>query len=508
MSPSGFLSDSKQKGCTLILFGLLLSLFTACIPARMPDATSAPSLTPVVVATQENQEKATALPIEISTEPALLVNTPEAQQQPPPLTRTLYQLAASMDYQAHLISIEQSIDYLNLTSSTLDSLVLVLEPQHKADGFTLRSVQWGDGSAVENYTLADGRLHLPLIQPLLPGNTLSVKMAYAYYLPNRLAPFGFSERQINLADWYAFIPPYLPEEGWMLREPASVGENLVYDLADYQVEIRLIGSTTGLRLAAPAPVEIVGDVYRFSRQMARNFVWSVGEYALLEGGQGQTKIQLYAFPEHVASGEMALRCVSEAMEVYSVLFGDPSLPQMIVVETAFPDGMEYDGLFFLNHLYFEYPGSGPRSGLCSLSVHEIAHQWWYRLVGNDPAFEPWLDEALCTYSELLFYESRYPELVPWWWDYRVDKHDPKGWVNDTIYEYSEYRPYVNAVYLQGVRFLDALRSQVGDAVMFDFLHEYARTYRYQQVNSEDFFNLLESISENKFQSVLDRYFSP
>jgi len=43
--------------------------------------------------------------------------------------------------------------------------------------------------------------------------------------------------------------------------------------------------------------------------------------------------------------------------------------------------------------------------LTTLSVHETAHQWWDGLVGTDQALEPWLDEALATYAERIFYQK-------------------------------------------------------------------------------------------------------
>ena len=40
-----------------------------------------------------------------------------------------------------------------------------------------------------------------------------------------------------------------------------------------------------------------------------------------------------------------------------------------------------------------------RSGLQALVAHEVSHQWFYSLVGNNQAQDPWLDEALATFGE-------------------------------------------------------------------------------------------------------------
>jgi aminopeptidase N len=97
-------------------------------------------------------------------------------------------------------------------------------------------------------------------------------------------------------------------------------------------------------------------------------------------------------------------------------------------------------------------------------------------VGNDQAEEPWLDEALATYSERLFYERTYPEALDWWWAYRVNYYEPRGWVDGSIYNPEGYRAYRDAVYLNGATFLEELRQQVGEAAFFAFLQDYTARY--------------------------------
>ena len=143
----------------------------------------------------------------------------------------------------------------------------------------------------------------------------------------------------------------------------------------------------------------------------------------------------------------------------------------------------------------------PQNYLTALAAHETMHQQWYGLVGNDQALELWLDEALCTYSELLFYEAVYPELVDWWWTFRVNRFQPSGWVDSTIYEHSAFRPYVNAVYLRGAQFVQAAREQVGDEVILAMLSDYAIRFSKRQASAEDFSRLLRAagVPDSLFQ---------
>ena len=107
-----------------------------------------------------------------------------------------------------------------------------------------------------------------------------------------------------------------------------------------------------------------------------------------------------------------------------------------------------------------------------ISVHEIAHQWWYARVGNDAALHPWLDEALATYSEYLYIEEYYPSEKNWWWYFRVAVYLPEGGVDSAVYEFSTPREYINAVYLRGAQMLQNLREDIGDEHFFQLLRSY------------------------------------
>jgi aminopeptidase N len=176
------------------------------------------------------------------------------------------------------------------------------------------------------------------------------------------------------------------------------------------------------------------------------------------------------------------------------------------VEADFLDGMEYDGLYFLSKGFYNLYDGSPQGYLTMIAVHETAHQWWYTKVANDQALEPWLDEALCTYSELIFYENLYPELADWWWEYRVNYYQPSGKIDLTIYDYAGFTPYRDAAYLQGAKFLHQLRAQLGDEQFFTFLHTYASMYNGKISSTAFFWQLAGRIAKNDLTDLMDEFF--
>ncbi len=144
--------------------------------------------------------------------------------------------------------------------------------------------------------------------------------------------------------------------------------------------------------------------------------------------------------------------------------------------------------------------------LVAIAVHETAHQWWFGLVANDQALEPWLDEALCTFTERLYYENLHSESLEWWLDYRVNHYEPQGWVDLTIYDSSGYRPYRDAIYLNGMNFLTELRDLVGGDVFMAFLRDYLDSNKNGLATADDFFDILSKHTDADWSTLKTKYF--
>jgi hypothetical protein len=320
-------------------------------------------------------------------------------------------------------------------------------------------------------------------------------------------PFGYTLRQINLVDWYPFVPPYRDGEGWIVHNPWYYGEHLVYPAADFDVSLKVADAPQAVMVAASASDQGDGESHRYHMEDARAFVISVSaSYHHLESQVGATRVEGFIFPQQQAAGQAAFQATIDALQLYNAIFGQYPYDHLTMVEADFNHGMEYSGLFYLSKAFFNTYAGKSGDFLVSIAAHETAHQWWFGLVGNDQALEPWLDEALCTYSERLFYESQHPDALDWWWAYRVNYYKPEGAIDTDIYYAGGYLPYRNAVYLNGARFLEDLRTSIGDEAFFAFLKDYADTYRGQIATRGDFFNTLARHTDADLSALVAMYF--
>lgn len=505
----------KMKHPLALLSCLLLAL-AGCTTQIMPTATSqppasnptkspSPTIELIAPVTATLSPSATSSPQELLATPT---SEPKADKLPH------YTLYASLNYSLHNLRVEQQIDYLNRSGDSLSELLLLVEPARYPGVFQLDNLNWGDGSPVVDYSRDLGIIQIPLESPLLSGEEIALSLTYTLDLPSpspeyygRPVPFGYSSRQINLVDWYPFIPPYIPGEGWLYHQAGPFGEHLVYEIADFDVHIQIADSNPNIVIAASSIPETTEDGDHYRLESARNFSWSVSDqYVVSSTTIDSVEVFSYYFPINSAAGEAVLQTTAESLELFNELFGPYPRQVLTVVEADFLDGMEYDGLYFLSKGFYNLYTGSPADYLTAIAAHETAHQWWYAAVGNDQALEPWLDEALCTYSEHLYYEKLHPDSLTWWWTYRINYYEPQGWVDGSIYNPLGYRAYRDAVYLNGALFLDELRNTMGDDNFLDFLLAYSQKYFRQIVTGDDFFTTLVDYNPGDIEPLLDKFF--
>ena len=434
--------------------------------------------------------------------------TPLPQPTAPSQTaRTQYTLYALLDYYGHQLAVDQTIAYTNQTGTTLNEIVMAVEPNLRG-GFTLEHILVNGVQL--NYDLSGQRLTVYIPYALQPGDRLTLALRFRIDIPAKVKdhPYGYDVDQVNLTEWYPFIVPYI--EGWVLHDESYLGEHLVYDAADFDVNVKvtegnIIFASSGVPESASSGS--AGDWTRYRLNGARTFALSASDqFKVVDSTVGAVEIRSYYYPGYEDQGQAVLNAMFRSVGLFESLFGAYPYGSLSVVQADLNDGQEFDGLVFLaTKFYNEYNGSA-RSNLVTIGVHEIAHQWWFGLVGSDQALEPWLDEALCVYSEALFYRYIYPNSLDWWWQFRVNYFGPSGYVDTSVYEAPTFRAYVNASYLNGANFLEALNYRMGDDAFFTFLQDYASRHGRGHATAYDFFAVARQNTTADISDLIAMYF--
>lgn len=474
-----------------------------------PFQPSLPSETPLSTATLTLTN--TPLPTFTFTPPPPTATSSPSADQPTSATpatashRTQYIFYVNLDYAGHTLTADETIRFFNNTGQALTEIVMAVEPNLWQGAFQLNSLGQ-DNTTLDSYSLLGQRLSITLPQALQPGAATTLTLNFTLYIPAKRysGTFGYLGYQINLTDWYPFIVPFMG--GWVLHDPGAFGEHLVYDASDFEVNLKV--NDPAIVVAASAPAETNGEWTRYRIYGARTFVFSASDrYQFVQSAVGPVVIRSYYLPGYDGAGNGMLQAAVQAVALFAVKFAPYPYDSLSVVQTELADGQEYDGLVFLSSNFYDQYGGSAKSNLVDIGVHEIAHQWWFGLVGDDQALEPWLDEAFAAYSERIFYEYNYPRYGDWWWNFRVNYYGASGYVDNSIYDSATFRAYVNSVYLNGAVFLEALRSRIGDEAFFRGLKDYAAAYAHGQATTSGFFAVMRQETSTDFSDLIQTYFS-
>ena len=428
----------------------------------------------------------------------------------PPEHLTHYKLDLILDYYSKYGTVSETITYTNRSDKALDELLLLVPPRDFEDSIKIQSLT---GSKVTGHQDKANQIIVKLDAPLQPMETTSITILFRLSFPQQEGIFGYTNRQLNIADWYPFIPPYNAETGWMAYNRVTdinniiVGEYLVHEIADFDVSLKLINQPELIEVAASAPGNKDGETTYYTLANARAFAFSVSdsyfEHEIVHNG---TRIRTYLFMNHQNKAADLCEIARKSLELFEELFYPYPREMISIVVGDFLHNMEMDGMFMLSHKVIDFYDKGERNNLTILTPHELSHQWFYSLIGNNSAKEPWLDESLATYMELLYFERYHPDSVDWWWRNRVFEYDHSGYVNDDIHIAGGYEKYRGAIYLNGARFLNDLRQAVGEDAFFAGLKDYAFANTWGIATREDFFKAFRAHSNANLSGIMIQYF--
>ncbi len=482
---------------TILLNLLILSVLIGCSPSpdAMPTATDQPVIEPT------------------ATETVMPTVIPSPTPTPLPLDgqQTEYHIDVTINYYNRFVTAKSRTLYTNKTKTPIPEMVFIIYPAI-FDAVYIRSVRFGDGASVPDYYWESHRMVIPLDTPLLPREQIEIIHEFELYMPDRQGVFGQTGRQLLLSYWYPTIPPYDEDEGWLTYEISMVnsmfvGEYQTFESADFYVNIQFTDRQELMEIAAGSLPVNGENNFKYFQPLARTFVMAISDsYTIIEREWNGTLIRGYSFPEVVDSSEVAVDLAEKSIQLYTELFGPYERNLISVVQADMNMNMEFDGLILIMSSFYWLYRDPPRSDLHIIVPHEISHQWFFSLVGNNQAMEPWLDEAFATYSEALFYEFLFPEELDWWWENRIYNHLPTGSIDINIYHQGGLPEYTLRVYRRGALFMQELREIVGDEVFFIFIRAYIDAHRYEIATGEDFWGMLMQHTEADLTGIMNEYF--
>jgi len=239
---------------------------------------------------------------------------------------------------------------------------------------------------------------------------------------------------------------------------------------------KLVIATTGDRVYRSAD----GRTQRFEARDVRDVtITAAPDFHTRETKVGGTIIRTYYRSSRYAS--TILDAAATAFRALETRLGEYPYPTFKVVQSAGGYGMESPRLIWIPY--------GTSANIRYLVAHETAHQWFYGLVGNDQARQPFADEAAADFV------ARYVTGL------KRASRCPTGRLDLTIYEYTS-RCYYEKVYIQGGNLLDAARHEMGSTAFWAALRGYVATHRHGLVSNDTLLDALDAATPKDLGALL------
>ena len=455
-----------------------------------------------------------------ATETALPTPTPSPEPSPTPTPLVTapagglpeHRIDVALDYDGRRLDVAQRSRLLNATAERWQEILFFVPSAH-LPGFTISgarvTTRWETHTV--SPTLEGLFYRVPLPVPLEPADPIEVAFDYTVQIPP-VAPTdwppvgnsGAGERLLQIGDWHAVLAPYDEGRGWRTWSYHPVGDPTVYPVATFEVYLT---APNDVVIAAAGAQVSDGPARRYYLAGARNFAFLASrEYEVAFSRVDGIPVSSYYLPEHAVAGERLLELAGRALPLYTELYGPYPYPELVIAENAYYGAMEYSGLISMSGYGYETYDGTPYSLLMPLTVHEIAHQWWFGAVGNDQVRAPWLDESFAKYSELLFLERYYPEATGWWWQSHIDYWSPSGALDRSIYAFEGTPAYIHDIYGLGAHFLADLRALLGEEPFFAFVKGYRTANEGRLATRDDLLQAARTHTDADLAPLLDAYF--
>lgn len=416
---------------------------------------------------------------------------------------TVYHIEMTMSDNLQTANGRQEIRYTNKTDQPLSEIVFRLWPAVDSGGLTVAGTAVNGRPVTPTYD-SEGNLRLPLPDALAPRAQVAVQMDFdldiARSQGGSIETLGLSGRVLNLPYFYPTVA--VRESGqWKLAPPAhgmgGLSENSFFLVRlNAPRDLKVIAS--GVQFEPETGNESTGNQQQitFAAGPVTQFhITTVGRDApVYSRAVGQTTINSYAYAESVSNvAQLSLEYAAAALESFNRRFGPYPFTELDLVVTSDPGlagpDTTYPGLGLLG---IGQLGLGQRA-LESAVVHQVAYQWFGRIVGHHLLQEPWLAHTVGEYATRYYYtdvhgEARLASLENEW---------ASTWQANSLaiglpaYAYSD-ADYTDTLYGRGPVFLGTVAATMGQDTFDQFLRDYYQRYQWDAATTADFKQMAEA----------------
>jgi hypothetical protein len=533
----GARASIRRSGPIALLLAALAVVATSLslTPARAAVVAAPRTPTQSVAAPAQPSPEGTASShVERSTTTAAVRGTTPATETssamaPSPRTTTYlyqtYRLVARLAVRTHVLNVKETVTIQNRSSGPIDAVDLSVLPTVLGYFALTGPVQVDGGPAHTSFTTV-ANLRVSFGAPVPAGSTVRVFVPFRLTVgPTVAGPFAarlnYSNGILALGNWFPIISR--EHDGYGIGDPQVTFDaaSITFDLTTDAVLPRSAVAASGTQSVAPS---VSGRHWVFLARHVRDFAVAISSgYHVLKGSVDGIRIGIY---HRSGDGATTLALVRRMLHGYATLYGRYPYPAFTVAETGVSGfSMEFPTMIFVAADRM----TGPKT-----IAHEVAHQWFYGLLGNDQLKDPLLDESFATFSAHYILRQSNPScsnrpvdlpIFAWpggattgnWFDcsgFRMKSDGHGGFSVVQVHPMTACPTgdatcggYYETIYLKGARFIDRIRVAVGTTLFFSALRDFIAAHRYGLVTSAELLDYLQARSATSLTPIFNAYLS-
>jgi len=246
---------------------------------------------------------------------------------------------------------------------------------------------------------------LPLPQPVGPGGSVTVELAWSAHVPRTFARTGAIGNFFFIAQWFPKLGVF-QDTGWNCHQ-FHEGTEFFSDYGVYDVSLTVpqqwIVGATGLQRERVDNADGTAT-HRYHQDDVHDFAWTTSPDFIVRTARFEhptlpaVDMRLLLQPEHAGQAERHFDATRTTLKYYGEWFGAYPYGHITIVDPAYQSGaggMEYPTLFTAGTRWLAPSRVTTPEGV---TVHEAGHQFWYGIVGNNEFEDAWMDEGLNTFS--------------------------------------------------------------------------------------------------------------
>jgi hypothetical protein len=422
------------------------------------------------------------------------------------------------------------ITWRNLTGSPVDEVYVRLYPNapEYEDG-VMRIIRSSiDGErAPGNFSEDDTLYTIPLESAIKEDAVATILLNFETVIPTdpveSYGMFKFDSQLLtySMAHWQPLLAGWDDRYGWNTGPISQNGDPVYTESAVFDVEL---GVPNDIVFVASGSLidqkrDDVSTLLHFASGPSRDFVMAASpSFEVLEAEVGETTVRSYSLPGSGDGSQRVLDAAAESLALYNDLIGPYPYEEFDLVQVDIGNGaggVEFPGIVYIGSDFYDRSTSDDGPGMLEfVVVHEVAHQWFYAVVGNNQYQHAFLDESLCNYLSIFYYAVEYSAEEA---HNQANLHLRLSYFNKLFREgdqlvdqptddFATMRDYGVIVYGKGALAFMELRREIGTDAFFDGLARYYDEFAFEVAHPEDLKAAFEEASGQDLDDFWSHWF--